>query len=74
MLTKKIIEGMRCWYDGTDGRGFDARASDNQQRNEQQCAWDSAILTAAELVRRLDNYDESRALAIHELLSTKLPK
>ncbi len=70
----KIIEGMEPWYDGSYAPGKDRRAANVDSRTEQQKDWDSAILAAAEFVRRLDDYDETRALAIHELLSTKLPK
>ncbi len=70
----EIIAEMKVWYDGTYAPGKDRRATSVESRTEQQKDWDSAILAAAELVRRMDGYDETRALAIHELLSTKLPK
>jgi predicted RNase H-like nuclease len=65
---------MKAWYDGSKKPGFDMRAKTTQTRNERQEIWDSAILAAAEFVRRFDDYDETRALQIHELLSTKLPR
>lgn len=66
-LAKKIINNMRPWFESM-------RAESTSTRTERQQAWDSAILAAAEFVRRLDNYDESRAILIHELLSTNLPQ
>lgn len=73
---EQIIQGMRPWYTASSGivSHGDMRAADNRNRTAEQIAWDRAILTAAEFVRRLDNYDETRALAIHGLLSTHLPK
>ena len=74
MSIEKIIKGMKVWYDGSGASGKDRRAASVEDRTEQQKGWDAAILAAAEFVRRLDDHDETRALAIHELLSTKLPK
>ncbi|HEX8249011.1 MAG TPA: hypothetical protein VF599_12610 [Pyrinomonadaceae bacterium] len=68
-----IVKGMKVWYDGSNGKP-DRRATDTLSRTDEQKTWDSAILVAAEYVRRLDNYDETRALQILNLLSTKLPK
>lgn len=74
MSIEEIIKEMKVWYDGSYAPGKDRRAASVERRTEQQKDWDAAILAAAEFVRRLDGYDETRALAIHELLSTKLPK
>lgn len=50
------------------------RAASIKSRTTDQKIWDSAILTAGEFIRRLDNYDESRCTALAELLSTNLPE
>ena len=73
----KIIKGMRPWYAEQKPFDFkyeDMRASSTETRTGQQRVWDHAILTAAEFIRRLDGYDETRATLIHKLLSTELPK
>lgn len=76
-IARKIIQAMLPWYQSREVGGIkvgDMRAKSSKARTEQQIVWDHAILAAAEFVRRLDNYDESRAILIHELLSTKLPQ
>lgn len=75
---KRILKSLRGWYTPrTDGRrtygDMRCQSSYNQDRTEEQAVWDAAILTAAELVRRL-NGDEAAVGAIHGLLSTRLPK
>lgn len=69
----EIVKSMHCWYTCQPNGFEDMRAKSNARRTEQQRVWDHAILAVAEFVRRLDGYNETRALAIHELLSTKLP-
>lgn len=66
---KQIIAGMKVWYAGKNRCAADVRT-----RTPEQKAWDSAILMAAEFIRRYDNYDEERSLAILQLGSTELPK
>ena len=70
----EIIAQMKVWFDGSTKNRPDFRADEVLSRSDEQKAWDSAILAAAEFVRRLDDYDESRAILILELLSTNLPK
>ena len=44
-------------------------ASTSQSRTAEQRAWDSAVLACSEFVRRLTNYDEVLAGALHHLLT-----
>lgn len=73
MSAEKIIQQMAVWYDGTLAPGKDRRAKDAKSRAEHQKDWDSGVMAAAELARRLTG-DESLALKIHGLLSIELPK
>jgi hypothetical protein len=63
---RTIITGMQEWFDGRQCDGTDYRTAE-------QRAWDGGVLASAELVRRLENYDETIALAVCELLTVKLP-
>jgi rubredoxin len=49
------------------------KAESVESRTPEQRAWDSAILAVSEFVRRRQGHDETLALEIHNLLSTKLP-
>jgi hypothetical protein len=70
----RIIAGMKVWY-VDEKRKRDMRSGDDQRdRTPQQVVWDSAILAAAEFVRRRHGGDEKLALEIMGLLSNKLPK
>lgn len=55
--TAELIESMEPWREFGNSPSI-------QTRTPEQCAWDSAIQTAAELMRRIDNYDEHRASII----------
>jgi hypothetical protein len=75
--TAEIIRDMAPWYSEERGHKFtfpDMRADTISGRTPEQKIWDHAILAAAELIRRLGGNDNERALAIHGLLSTNLPK
>ncbi len=61
-----IILGMKPWFKF-------GKCKDNEKRTSEQQAWDSAILTAAEFVRRRMNYDEKLALEICKLLISEIP-
>lgn len=74
--TAPIIKAMRPWYCHTEGPKIvfaDMRSNSAGERTDQQKIWDHAIITAAELVRRLEG-DEVIATQIHQLLSSYLPK
>jgi hypothetical protein len=62
---EEIIESMKLWFEGRSSPSV-ARRTDNQK------GWDSAILAAAEYVRRRMNYDEDLSLEIHKLLSSSI--
>jgi len=63
-----IIKGMKVWY-----KGFQAQSITS--RTNEQKAWDKAISTAAEYVRRRQNYNETLAKEIlFGLSSVELPK
>lgn len=63
---KHVLAGMEPWL---DKRGKPVR--NVRDRTPEQRAWDSAILAASEFVRRITNYDEELAGAIHCLLTQK---
>jgi hypothetical protein len=60
------IAGMASWW-------APYRAKHIKARSPGIVAWDSGVLAASELVRRITD-DEELALAVHSLLSTKLPE
>ena len=67
-LAIEIITGMRPWF-----KYKLPKYTDNSKRTPEQKAWDSAILCAAEYVRRRMNYNKKIPLELCELLSDKLP-
>lgn len=54
---EEIAEGMKPWF------GKHWKYSESEIK-----AWNSAILAAGEFIRRFDDYDETRSLAMLELL------
>lgn len=61
------VAGMASWW-----KAF-RWTKDDRSRPPVVRGWDSGVLAASELIRRLTNYDEELAGAVHSLLSTKLP-
>lgn len=65
--SENIINGMSYWFK-------DRQAASAKERTPEQRAWDSAIMAAAEYLRRRLNYEEKLSLELCELASTRLPK
>lgn len=58
-----VVAGMQPWL---QKRGT---AITTKSRTDQQKIWDSAVLACSEYVRRLTDYDENLAGALHLLLT-----
>ena len=58
---------MRIWFSGRS-------AVKDEDRTENQKGWDSAVIAVSEYVRRRQDYDETLALEIRQMLSTELGK
>lgn len=63
---KTIKDGMAPWW--RYGMALTVK-----ERTPEQRAWDSAILAASEYLRRRMDSDETLALELHDLVSTRLP-
>jgi hypothetical protein len=70
--TKIIVAGMRVWWSKVFDKDGWRKRPKRDARTVEQAIWDNAIFAAAEFVRRFDCYDETRARAIHALLSSEL--
>lgn len=64
---KRLLPAMKVW------RNYGACKSPDERTPEQR-AWDSAILAASEYLRRVTDYDEALAFAIHDLLTPVEPQ
>lgn len=62
----EILIGMKPWWDGR-------RSAGPHYRSEAQKNWDSAIMAAAEYIRRRTK-NEGLSYEVHSLISSKLPK
>jgi hypothetical protein len=61
-----VIAGMSPWW-------REYRHTRKANRSAKIRGWDSGVLAACELIRRVTDYDEELAGVIHSLLSSKLP-
>lgn len=66
---EKVLEGMREHWLNYGNKKYRLPKSDNRTDGER--AWDSAVLACSEFVRRLMDYDETIAIQVHRLLSSK---
>ena len=61
---KAVLKTMEPWFEKIGS------ASHPIERTDAQRSWDAAVLACSEFVRRLTDYDEELAGAIHLLLTS----